>query len=70
VKFLVDMPLSPGLAVWLAQQGHDAGHAGELGLAQASDEAILQRARFDGDGFRSNPALDTAPPGAQDERRE
>ncbi len=45
MKFLIDMPLSPGLAIWLVQQGHDAVHALELGLARASDEVILERAR-------------------------
>jgi predicted nuclease of predicted toxin-antitoxin system len=44
MKFLVDMPLSPGLAVWLRQQGHDAVHAGEVGLARAPDVALLERA--------------------------
>lgn len=39
------MPLSPGLAVWLAQQGHDALHALETGLDRASDEVIVERAR-------------------------
>lgn len=45
MKFLIDMPLSPKLAVWLMQQGHDAVHALELGLARASDTEILERAR-------------------------
>jgi predicted nuclease of predicted toxin-antitoxin system len=45
VKFLVDMPLSPALASWLAEQGHDAVHASNVGLALAPDEAILARAR-------------------------
>jgi predicted nuclease of predicted toxin-antitoxin system len=45
VKFLVDMPLSPGLAVWLGQQGHDAVHALDLGLSRAPDELILELAR-------------------------
>ena len=39
------MPLSPELARWLAQQGHDAVHALEAGLDRASDEVILERAR-------------------------
>lgn len=45
MKFLVDMPLSPVLAVWLTQQGHDAIHALDAGLDRAPDEAILERAR-------------------------
>lgn len=45
MRFLVDMPLSPRLAVWLAQQGHDALHALEGGLDRAPDEVIAERAR-------------------------
>ena len=45
MKFLVDMPLSPELAVWLAREGHDAVHASEVGLARVSDAKILERAR-------------------------
>ena len=45
MKFLVDMPLSPGLARWLTRQGHDAVHAFLLGLDRAPDTAILERAR-------------------------
>ncbi len=45
MRFLVDMPLSPSLARWLSGQGHDAVHAGEIGLALSPDILILQRAR-------------------------
>jgi predicted nuclease of predicted toxin-antitoxin system len=45
MKFLVDMPLSPALAFWLARQGHDAIHAVEVGLERASDALILETAR-------------------------
>ncbi|HXF05271.1 MAG TPA: DUF5615 family PIN-like protein [Blastocatellia bacterium] len=45
MKFLIDMPLSSRLAIWLAQQGHDAVHAHELSLARASDEVILKCAQ-------------------------
>jgi predicted nuclease of predicted toxin-antitoxin system len=48
VKFLIDMPLSPGLVPWLVQQGHEAVHAIERGLARAPDEAILDCARKEG----------------------
>jgi len=41
------MPLSPGLARWLIAQGHDAIHASELGLSQAPDTEIIERARID-----------------------
>lgn len=45
MRFLVDMPLSQELAVWLVRQGHDAVHALEAGLDRAPDEVILERAR-------------------------
>ncbi len=47
MRFLVDMPLSPELAAWLTQSGHEAAHATELGLHHATDAAILERARRD-----------------------
>ena len=46
MKFLVDMPLSPELAVWLSQEGHNAVHALEVGLGRASDIIILERVRI------------------------
>ncbi|HEV3372324.1 MAG TPA: DUF5615 family PIN-like protein [Xanthobacteraceae bacterium] len=48
MKFLVDMPLSPTLAVWLTGQGHDAVDAVDLGLHRATDAAIMARAKQDG----------------------
>jgi predicted nuclease of predicted toxin-antitoxin system len=45
VKFLVDMPLSPALAAWLCERGHDAVHAANLDMRRASDEAILHKAQ-------------------------
>lgn len=48
MKFLVDMPLSPALAQWLAAQGHDAVHASEAGLGRASDAEIIARASDEG----------------------
>jgi len=48
MRFLIDMPLSPTLAPWLRQQGHDALHAAEVGLHRAPDGAILERARSEG----------------------
>jgi predicted nuclease of predicted toxin-antitoxin system len=48
VGFLVDMPLSPGLAAWLREQGYDAVHANELGLSHASDIDILARGKQEG----------------------
>jgi len=47
VRFLVDVPLSPGLASWLAQQGRDAVHAAQAGLERAHDDAIIECARSD-----------------------
>jgi len=44
MKFPVDMPLSPELATWLRSGGHDAVHAGEIGLDRASDVEIIQAA--------------------------
>lgn len=45
MRFLVDMALSPGLADWLVQRGHDAVHASSIGLARAPDPDIIERAR-------------------------
>ena len=45
MRFLVDMPLSPALAHWLEERGHEAVHAQQLGLDRAQDEIILERAR-------------------------
>jgi predicted nuclease of predicted toxin-antitoxin system len=39
------MPLSPALAAWLGDQGHDAVHAAGLGLHTASDSEIMARAK-------------------------
>jgi predicted nuclease of predicted toxin-antitoxin system len=47
VKFLVDMPLPPALAHWLATKGHDAVHASAVGLDRSADAEILARARQD-----------------------
>lgn len=45
MKFLVDMPLSPQLAVWLREHGHDADHVSAIGLHNAKDHRILEIAR-------------------------
>ena len=47
MNFLVDMPLSPALAAWLREQGHDAVHAADLGLDRAPDVEILARAKHE-----------------------
>jgi predicted nuclease of predicted toxin-antitoxin system len=54
VKFLVDMALSPDLAIWLRSQGHDAVHASELALNRAPDTQILLTA-LDGGRVVSRP---------------
>ena len=45
MRFLVDMPLSPALATWLREQGHDAVHSLQVGLSRSPDLAILERAQ-------------------------
>ena len=47
MKFLIDIPLSITLARWLAEAGHDALHAYDLGLERAADIDIIKRARQD-----------------------
>jgi predicted nuclease of predicted toxin-antitoxin system len=44
MRFLIDMPVSPRIAVWLNEQEHDAVHAAEIGLGQATDHELLDRA--------------------------
>ncbi len=39
------MPLSPALAVWLRDQGHDSVHVMELGLHRASDDELIVHAK-------------------------
>jgi predicted nuclease of predicted toxin-antitoxin system len=41
------MPLSPALATWLADRGHDAVHAAGLGLHSATDSEIMARAKHE-----------------------
>jgi len=45
VKFFIDMPLSPDLAIWLAGKRHDAVHVSTRGLEQASYIEILEHAQ-------------------------
>lgn len=47
MKLLIDNALSPMVAKLLAGRGHDAVHVRDLGLAQADDVAIFQRAADD-----------------------
>ena len=47
MKFLIDMPLSPALAAWLVDRGHDAVHASDLKLHRATDSEIMVRAKHE-----------------------
>ena len=47
MRFLVDQNLSPRLAAFLGEHGHDAVHTSGLGLEVAPDAAVLERARND-----------------------
>jgi predicted nuclease of predicted toxin-antitoxin system len=44
MRFLVDAQLPPALARWLAAQGQEAAHVGDLGMQAASDAAIWDHA--------------------------
>ena len=44
MRFLVDMPLSPALAAWLRDQGHESVHATEIGFGRASDVEVMELA--------------------------
>ena len=48
MRFIIDTNLTPGLAVWLRSQGHEAHHTSDLGLGQATDRAISSRGKADG----------------------
>ena len=42
------MPLSPVLAQWLTDKGHEGSHASQRALERADDETILRLAREEG----------------------
>ncbi|MBI1902472.1 MAG: DUF5615 family PIN-like protein [Planctomycetia bacterium] len=48
MKFLVDNQLPPALARHLESHGHEAKHVSEIGLAEATDQAIWQAATEQG----------------------
>ncbi len=48
MKFLVDMPVSPQLAKWLNEKGHNAVHISDIGLYKTKDKNILEEARKQG----------------------
>ena len=45
MKFLIDNNLSPRVVALLVAAGHDATHVRDYGLAAATDEVVLDRAR-------------------------
>jgi predicted nuclease of predicted toxin-antitoxin system len=47
MKFLIDNALSPALAALLQQAGHDAIHVRSIGLQNADDDVIFERAAID-----------------------
>jgi hypothetical protein len=44
VRFIVDDQLTPALAHWLVEAGHDAKHVEEVGLREAEDQPIWRYA--------------------------
>jgi predicted nuclease of predicted toxin-antitoxin system len=44
IRFLVDNQLPAALARWIKNQGHEADHVLDLGLAESADKLIRQRA--------------------------
>lgn len=48
MKFLIDAQLPPALAAWLREQGHEAQAVREVGLREATDEAIWAYAQQSG----------------------
>src|SRR5262245_21821080 len=48
MKFLIDNALSPALADFLQQAGHDAINVRSVGLQHADDDAIFDRAAAEG----------------------
>ena len=48
MKFLIDNALSPLIARSLREAGHDAVHVREIGLGDATDSSIFNRALIEG----------------------
>ncbi|MBN1291085.1 MAG: DUF5615 family PIN-like protein [Candidatus Latescibacteria bacterium] len=44
MRFIIDMPLSPRLAEYLAESGYDAVHVMNVGMAKSSDKEIIEYA--------------------------
>ena len=47
MRFLIDMNLSPTVAVGLRSSGHDAVHVRDIGLSAASDPVVFRHAARD-----------------------
>jgi predicted nuclease of predicted toxin-antitoxin system len=45
MRFLLDMNISPSVAIELRRLGHDVVHLGEAGLATISDATVFAKAR-------------------------
>lgn len=48
MRFLIDQPVSPLLAAWLNERGHDAVHVRERTMSAATDSQILSVAIAEG----------------------
>ncbi|HYN42067.1 MAG TPA: DUF5615 family PIN-like protein [Thermoanaerobaculia bacterium] len=48
MRLLLDQGLPRSAATLLMEKGFDTNHAGDVGLASASDAAIIDRARIEG----------------------
>ena len=48
MRLLLDQGLPRSAVALLTEQGFDTVHAGDMGLAAATDAAIIERARIDG----------------------
>lgn len=61
MQFLVDAQLPPALARWLADQGHEAEHVVDIGMAAASDTAIWEQAKVAGAAIKRNMQTGSSP---------
>ena len=48
MRLLLDQGLPRSAVAFLTERGFDTVHAGDIGLAAATDAAIIERARIDG----------------------